>query len=81
MKTQADPEPATFAEVLAEANVRKLAAECEVSVVSVYKWKSGKFLPGLDLVPKIAKALGWPTAKLSALVVAEQAERKKAQRP
>ena len=80
MKEQIAPVPTTFAEAMADANVQKLAREAEVSVVSVYKWKNGTNLPGLDIVPKIAKALGWPTAKLTTLVVAEQAARKKARR-
>ena len=80
MKEAIAPDPTTFAEAMADANVQKLAREAEVSVVSVYKWKNGTNLPGLDIVPKIAKALGWPTAKLTTLVVAEQAARKKARR-
>ena len=80
MKEQLAPDPTTFAEAMADANVQKLAREAEVSVVSVYKWKNGQNLPGLDIVPKIAKALGWPTAKLTALIVADQTARKKARR-
>ena len=80
MKEQLAPDPTTFAEAMADANVQKLAREAEVSGVSVYKWKNGQNLPGRDIVPKIAKALGWPTAKLTTLVVAEQAARKKARR-
>ena len=80
MKEQIAPVPTTFAEAKADANVQKLAREAEVSVVSVYKWKNGTNLPGLDIVPKIAKALGWPTPKLTALIVAEQTSRKKARR-
>jgi len=80
MKEQIASDPATFAAAMADADVRKLAVAAEVSVVSVYKWKNGTNLPGLDIVPKIAKALGWPTAKLVALIVAEQSARKKARR-
>lgn len=80
MKEHTVSDPTTFAAAMADADVRKLAAAAEVSVVSVYKWKNGQNLPGVDIVPKIAKALGWPTAKLLALIVAEQGARKKARR-
>lgn len=80
MKEQTVPEPSTFAAAMADADVRKLAAAAEVSVVSVYKWRNGQNLPGLDIVPKIAKALGWTTAKLTDLIVREQTARKKARR-
>jgi len=73
-------EPATFAETVATADSRKLAIAAGVSTQSVHKWKSGKNLPGLDIVPAIAKALGWPTATLQALVIRDQVARKKSHR-
>jgi hypothetical protein len=81
MKASSDPpEPTTFAELIADRDVRTLAAAAGVSVTSVYKWKHGTFLPGIDILPEIARATGWPLQKLTTIVVREQAARKKARR-
>jgi transcriptional regulator with XRE-family HTH domain len=76
MKTEAiPPEPTTFAAVLADANIRKVAEAAGVSVQAAHQWKRGFNLPGLDLVPKIARVLGWPTSKLESIVIRERRER------
>ena len=81
MKSEAlPPEPATFAAALADADIRKVAEAANVSVQAAYQWRRGFTLPGLDLVPKIARVLGWPTAKLEAVIVRERTAREKARR-
>jgi transcriptional regulator with XRE-family HTH domain len=81
MKSESPPpEPTTFAEVVADADARKLALAAGISVNSVYNWKRGRCLPGLDIIDGVAKALGWSTAKLTQLVIDEQTARKKARR-
>lgn len=74
----------TFAEAVADADAKKLAAAVKVTPQAVYDWKNRKSIPGVALLPALATALGWPLAKLTVLVaedtVALAAERKKVAR-
>ena len=70
------PEPQTFRDIMADASVKKLAENLGVTLQSVYKWKRGDTLPGIDIVPDLARELDWPLEKLMAIVVREHGARK-----